>query len=166
MSKTITRGEVEAVLEALGSGGWAVLRHSEMAQGAPADYLGSHGAIRPFPAWDGVHVRAEDWHVILVADIEGGDASFTHRDAEEIMAKVTVHFELDGRTLDTTRTAVKRFLNPQRFGVSEAYYFQQGRVMAPHDLAPGPHTLRLTMSDATGETYVDTIAFVVDPPQT
>jgi len=161
-NKTITRGEVEAVFQAFGSGGWAVLRHSEMARGAPADHLGSHGAIRPFPAWDGIHVRSEDWHVILVADIEGGDASFTVRDAEEIMSKITVHFELDGVPLETTRTAIKRFLNPERFGVTEAYYFQEGRIMSPEELAVGPHTLSLTMSYGTGETYVDTIGFVVD----
>ena len=164
MSKRLTRGDVQAVLEASGSGGWAVRSHNAVAQGAPADQLGSHGAIRPFAPWNGRHFCAEDWHVILVADIEGGDASFTRNDAEEIMSKIDVRFELDGVALDTTRTAIKRFLNPNQFGMAEAYFFQEGRVRSPDELTIGSHVLRLAMSDASGDTFVDTITFVVDPP--
>ena len=153
---------MQAVLEASGSGGWAVRSHSAVAHGSPADESGSHGAIRPFAPWDGRHFCAKDWHVILVAEIEGGDASFTRNDAEEIMSKIDVRFELDGAVLNTTRTAIKRFLNPERFGMVEAYSFQEGRIMSPEDLAVGSHVLRLSMSDASGDTFVDTITFVVD----
>ena len=112
MSKRISRGDVQAVLEAFGSGGWAVRNHSAVVLGAPADQLGNHGAIRPLAPWDGRHFCAEDWHVIVVAGIVGGDASFTRNDAEEIMSKIDLRFVLDGVALDTTRTAVKRFLQP------------------------------------------------------
>ena len=35
------------MFEAFGGGGWAILLHSTVAQGGPADFFGSHGAIRP-----------------------------------------------------------------------------------------------------------------------
>src|SRR5215831_18703860 len=129
-SRRITRGDAEAVLNAFGGGGRAVLLHSKTAEGAPADFFGSHGSIRPFAGspWDGAHFCAEDWHVILIADIEGGDASFTHADADAIMNGLNVSFTLDGAPLPTTRTAIKRFLDPEAFGLQVAYYFQQGRI--------------------------------------
>ncbi len=132
-SRPITRGDVEAVLHAAGGGGLAVLRHSKTAQGAPADVVGSHGSIRPFAGspWDGAHFCAEDWHVILMADIEGGDSSFKHNDAAGIMNGLEISFTLDGAPLPTTRTAIKRFLDPEAFGFQVAYYFQQGQMMSP-----------------------------------
>lgn len=86
-------------------------------RGAPADPF--RGSIRPFTGEDadGAHFCAEDWHVILAADIEGGDASFTHNDAERIMQGLDLSFTLDGTALPTTRSAIKRMLNPELFGV-------------------------------------------------
>jgi hypothetical protein len=64
----------------------------------------------------GPHFSAQDWHVIVIADFEGGDSSFKQQDAVDIMDALTVTFSLDGAVLPTTRTAVKRFLNPGQFG--------------------------------------------------
>jgi hypothetical protein len=164
MTERIKRGEAEAVLEAFGGGGWAILRHSKVAQGSPSDQQGSHGAIRPFKLWDGVHLCAEDWHVILIADIEGGDASFTRQDAEQIISGIGVRFFLDSERLTTTRTAVKRFLNPERFDFTEAYYFQEGRVMSPDELSVGLHRLECEMTTGTDVVFNGSIHFVVDPP--
>ena len=122
-SPRITRGDVQAVLHAFGGGGRAVLLHSRTAEDAPADFVGSHGSIWPFAGspWDGAHFCADDWHVILIADFEGGDASFQHADAARIMNGLEVSFTLDGAALPTTRTAIKRFLNPGQFGLQVAY---------------------------------------------
>ena len=160
----ITKGDAEAILHAFGNGGRTVLQHSRVAEGAPADLLGSHGSIRPFSGspWDGEHFSSNDWHVILIADIEGGDSSFRRDDAVEIMSGLTVTFTLDGAALQTTRTAIKRFLNPTPFGLDVAYYFQQGRVMSPTDLAVGPHTLSVAIQDPAG-TFQDQITFFIDP---
>lgn len=158
----IKRGDVQAVFEAFGGGGWAILRHSSVARGAPADVLGSQGAIRPFEPWDGLHLCAEDWHVILIADIEGGDASFSRRDAEQIMSTIAVRFELDGDELNTTRTAIKRFLNPGLFELDEAYYFQEGRIMSPDELAVGAHVLRCEVTADAAVVFENTIGFIVD----
>jgi hypothetical protein len=168
-SGRITRGDVEAVLHAFGGGGRAVLLHSKAAEGAPADFHGSHGAIRPFAGspWDGAHFCAEDWHVILIADFEGGDASFQHDDAAHIMNGLEVSFTLDGAALPATRTAIKRFLNPEQFGLQVAYYFQQGQIMSPADLSIGSHRLEVTMVDALGQqSFQDGITFVIDAPGT
>lgn len=54
----ITRGNVHAVLEAFMTGDRVVLYQASDTAGfhaAPADLLGSNGAIRPFPRWDGEH---------------------------------------------------------------------------------------------------------------
>ena len=168
-SRRITRGDAEAVLNAFGGGGRAVLLHSKTAEGAPADFFGSHGSIRPFAGspWDGAHFCAEDWHVILIADIEGGDTSFKHDDAERIMNGLDVSFTLDGTPLPTTRTAIKRFLNPGQFGLQVAYYFQQGQIMSPADLSVGSHRLEVTIVDATGQqNFQDGITFFIDAPGT
>lgn len=163
--RRVEHGDAQAVLQAFGNGGRAVLHHSTVAEGAPADFLGSHGSIRPFSgsSWDDAHFSTEDWHVILIADIEGGDSSFKQKDASTIMDSLTVTFTLDGGVLPTTRTAIKRFANPDAFGLDVAYYFQQGRVMAPTDLAVGNHTLAVAISDSTGN-FQDHITFWIDAP--
>jgi SRSO17 transposase len=63
------------------------------------------------------HFCAEDWHVILIAWIDGGDASFGHQQAEASLKPVTNNFTLDGAALATARTPVKPALNPQGFGL-------------------------------------------------
>jgi hypothetical protein len=162
--KRITRGDVQSVFEAFGNGGRAVLQHSKTAEGAPADFFGSHGAIRPFAGspWDGAHFCSDDWHVILIADIEGGDASFKQQAAADIIDGLTISFTLDGAPLATSRTAVKRFNDPQQFGLQVAYYAQQGRIMSPADLAPGRHDLAVRISDPSGSVFDDGITFFVD----
>jgi hypothetical protein len=157
----ISKGDAQAVFEAFGGGGWAVLRHSDIARGAPADQMGSHGGIRPFEAWDGIKLHADDWHVILIADIEGGDNTFTREDAQQAIDQIAVQFELDGRPLEITRTAIKRFLNPERFGLTEAYYAQFGRVMAPNELLAGEHSVHCTMTFGTEIVFENTIAITV-----
>ncbi|WP_328989004.1 hypothetical protein OG394_22525 [Kribbella sp. NBC_01245] len=163
--RRITRGDATAVFEAFGNGGRTVLQHSQVAQAAPADEVGSRGSIRPFSGspWDGAAFCADDWHVILIADIEGGDNSFSRQDAEDIMQGLTISFSLDGNPLETTRTAIRRFLDPRAFGLDAAYYFQQGRIMAPADLSVGQHQLEVDVSDSTGQqTFHDAITFTID----
>jgi hypothetical protein len=137
-----TKGDAEAVLEAFGGGGWAILRHNKVVEGAPAQGTAdSRVAIRPFANWNGRHFCELDWHVILVADVEPVDAASTPKDAHAAIENLTVTFTLDGAPLPVSRTAVKRFLNPQRFDLDEAFYAQWGRIMSPGELSVGAHTL-------------------------
>ena len=59
----------------------------------------------------------------------------------------------------------KPFDDPQRFGLERARYFQQGKVVAPHDLASGQHELSVRITDPTG-VFDDSIMFFVDPAGT
>lgn len=158
----ITRGDVQAIFQAFGGGGGAILRHREESPGAPADFLGSHGAIRPFGQWDGRTFNAEDWHVIIIADIEGGDRTFAKPDAEKVFATVVVRFDLDGVPLGTSRTTVKRFLRPELFDLQEAYYFQEGRIMAPADLGTGEHELHCLVTKDGAAVFENTIGFLIE----
>jgi hypothetical protein len=156
-----TKGDATAVLEAFGSGGWAVLQHSKVAAGAPALGVPGPVAIRPFSGtpFDGAHYCALDWHAIAIADIEPGP----HQVAAAALASIDYRFTLDAASLPVERTAVSRFLNPERFGLTEAFYSQWGRVMSPSDLAPGSHHLDVVETDNTGSiVYTDGITFYVD----
>ena len=164
MPRRITHGDAEAVLNAFGTGGRVILRNGHTAEAAPADFFGSHGSIRPFrhSLWDRRHFCAEDWHVILAAMIDGGDASFDHEQAQALQG-VTISFTLDGAPLETTRTPIQPFLNPQAFGMERAWYFQEGRIMSPTDLSVGQHELSARFTDpATGLDDRDGIRFDID----
>ncbi len=143
----ITQGDAKQVLQGVGE----------------ADLFGSRGAIRPFSGspWDGAHFCAEDWHVIFFSWIEGGDASFTRSDAEPILSGIAVSFTLDGAVLPTTRTAIKRHSDPERFGYQRAWFFNQGRVMSPADLSVGQHELFVRITQAGGA-FDDGITFFID----
>jgi hypothetical protein len=165
MPRRITRGDAQAVLRAFGTGGRVILRNGQTTEAAPADFFGSHGSIRPFSGspWDGRHFCADDWHVILIAWIDGGDASFGHQQAEAVLDPVTNNFTLDGAALATTRTPIQPALNPQGFGLERAWYFQEGRVMAPDDLSVGQHELSVRFTDPTsGLDDSDGITFFID----
>ena len=144
-----SRGDAEAVLHAGGTGGAAIRNHRTVSGGSPAD-IDRRVSIRVLPSFDGRHYCQDDWHVILVAEISGGDKSFTMQDAKTEGNSVRLEFFLDGSPLATERTSIKRYLNPGQFELEEAYIFQQGAIMAPGDLAVGAHSLRLVVTDPTG----------------
>ena len=159
-----TKGDATAVLEAFGNGGWAVLLHSKQVNGTPSNGLCCGGvAIRPFfTPFNGTHYCSLDWHTIVLADIEPGP----HQQADAATADLAVSFMLDGAPLATTRTALKRFLHAERFGLADAYYRQYGQVMAPSDLVVGTHSLSVVATNAAGTIvyYTDGITFFVDAP--
>jgi hypothetical protein len=166
MPRRIKRGDAQAVLNAFGTGGRVILRRKgETAEASPADFFGSHGSIRPFRGspWDGRHFCAEDWHVILVAFIDGGDSSFGHQQAKATLDPVAISFTLDGAPLETTRTPIKPFHNPQAFDLERAWYFQEGKIMSPDDLSVGQHELSARFTDPTsGMDESDGITFFID----
>jgi hypothetical protein len=160
-SPRITRGDAQAILQASPNGFWAIQLHGPVLQGAPSDAQ-ARGAIRPYN--DGQHYCAEDWHVILLGIIIGGDASFTRAEAEAILDTVMLSFALDDVPLATTRTTVKPFLNPEFLDEEKAYAFQEGRIMAPTDISIGSHQLVATVSEPGFPTEVLEITFFIDAP--
>jgi hypothetical protein len=161
----ITRGDVEAILNAFTTGGREILSHQSGAAGfdaAPADFQGSNGAIRPFGSWNGLHVCVNDWHVLLIAEFDGGDKSYTMQDAKNYLSQVDNLFYLDGNLVQTTSTPIKRFLNPAAYGLEEAYGFQTGAIMAPGELQIGQHTFKVHVVDPVYGDADLQITFYVD----
>lgn len=163
-SSRSTKGDAEAVLNAFGNGGWAVLLHSATSMGAPAAGLvGSATAIRPFPEFfEGQHYCVLDWHVALIAWGDGGDKSFTRAEAEAYLRTVVNTFWIDGATVATERRPVQPFLNPARFGLAEVYAFPEGVLLSPSDLEVGAHTLRVQTRDSSGVFFDEQITFYID----
>jgi hypothetical protein len=58
-------------MNAFGGGGRAVLLHSKTAEGAPADFFGSHGSIRPFAGSPWYHSRGfpQRGHSVAFCDV-------------------------------------------------------------------------------------------------
>jgi hypothetical protein len=159
-----TKGDAQAVLEAFGNGGRAILLHSGTAVGAPSEGTADGIAIRPLGGspFDGEHYCALDWHTILIPIFDQGPRQAF---AAELDGTV-VTFTLDGAPLAVTQTAIKRFLTPQAFGLTDAHFSQWGRVMSPADLAPGTHTLTVLVTTPGMPDYTDGITFFVDPAGT
>jgi len=161
----ITRGDVESVLNAFTTGGRVILSQQSGTAGldaAPADFQGSNGAIRPFSAWDGMHVCVEDWHVLLISEFDGGDKSYNMQDAKNYLSQLSTAFYLDGNLMQTTSTPIKRFLNPGQFGLDKAYGFSTGAIMAPGDLQVGGHTFEVHIADPVYGDADLAISFYVD----
>jgi hypothetical protein len=111
--------------------------------------------------WDGRHYCALDWHTVVIAILEGGDATFTKKDAAAIFSAISISFVLNGVPLASERTNIKAYPDPSQLGFVEVYYVQQGRVLSPSDLAVGQHALSMTITTPTS-TEVSTITFFID----
>ncbi len=162
----VTKGDVESILYAFTTGGRVIVFFSQNEKAGYhaglADTPGDKGSLRPLPPWDGQHYCVSDWHVILLAYFDGGDQSFTYEDASNSLSKVEISFKLDGEALSTTRTSIKRFLDPDRFGLEEAYGFQEGAIMQPTDLGIGQHNLETLLMDPRFGSEQWDITFYVD----
>jgi hypothetical protein len=146
-SLRVTEGDARAIFEAFPAGGWALRLNGGTLEGATADFMSdSMARITYMPAWNGRHFCALDWHVISVAAIEGNaiGQSRTNAEIRDALTQIEFDFTLDGAPLDTERSAVKRTTNPGFRGLDEAFYIQEGRVIAPEDLAIGQHSLQFT----------------------
>ena len=130
---------------------------------APADLF--DGSIRPFPGspWDGGHFCVDDWHVLLIAFFEGGDQSYKRKEAASTLSAVELEFIVDGVPLTTTRTPIKRFLEPDNFGFEKAYGFQEGVIMSPDDLGVGEHSFVVEYDHPDLGMGVLPITFFIDP---
>lgn len=161
----VTRGEAIAVFQAALNGGRAMVNHSPVSLGAPSD-LDRRATIRPLigEGFDGMHYCAEDWHVILLADVGGGDRSYRRQDFDVFTAHDVIVLRLDGGELPTTRTATKHVNNPLPPDEIE-FGFQQGRVMAPEELSVGAHSLDATLTFPP-DTIELHITFFIDAPGT
>jgi len=160
-----TRGDAEAALNAFLNGGRTLLfRGHGNANGSPAEGgLNSRVTVRPFGPFAGKHVCVSDWHLLVLGFFDGGPP-LTRSEIVDGLQQVSITLRLDGITLETTRTAIKRVLAAEVFGFEEAYGFQQGAIFAPGKIALGAHGFRATVTDPVFGTDEFGILFFVDGP--
>lgn len=168
VSNRVTEGDAEAVLNAFPNAGRVIRTHAVVQMNTPADPQ-LKATIRPISGsglpFDGRHYCADDWHVIVLAELDGGDHSFTHQDAEQSLGRTVVSFVLDGAPLTaTTRTPLKNLGNPSGVDPTweKGFFFQQGELMPPGSLSVGAHSLSVTATYPGGQDQ-DSITFFIDP---
>lgn len=85
----------------------------------------------------------------MIGLVYGDDPAFFAGQHElfEYLKRVEIQFALDGQARETTRTAIKRFADPSRFGLDEAFVFHAGAFLPPATLAIGSHSLETSISD-------------------
>jgi len=155
----INRGKAEAVFHTGFTGG---LRSHH---GAPAD-PDRKVTIKPFEEQGVSHYCAEDWHVILLGlSIGEGTVGLTVTsvgEAKKLFAPTVMTFVLDGQPFETTRLPVKPLLNDDP---GKWFGLVQGRVMGPDELAPGSHTLSVTVENDPDPEFAETYTLPDTPPR-
>jgi hypothetical protein len=160
-----TRGDAEAVFNALGTGGYADILHSPVAKGAPVDLPGdARIAIRPLSNVDQGHYCSLDWHALEISVLDGGDTSFTRNDAD-YLSSIGVTLTLDGTPLVLRQTPLKPAHDAALFGVDVLYAVTWGSLVAPGVLAPRvPHTLAVVLAFEGNVFAADQSTFYLDAP--
>ena len=172
----VTEGDVRAHFEAFKGGGAVVFSKAGPPAAdvaAPANPL-EHG-IRPFPGspWDGASFCETDWHLLVVALVIGaleGQPKVTREDGVAFLEQTTDDLILDGKLLNTERTAIKRLLHSRVVledgtivEISDGWWFQTGAFFGPGELTVGPHTFSLRSAHPEFGVFVgDPITFHID----
>jgi hypothetical protein len=159
-SERVTRGDAEAVFQAFNNGGWAIRLQPGLIEGAPSDFL-TGSLARISTTANNRHYCALDWHVILVAIVEGNlpGESFTNQEIFDSLQARQVTLMLDGVPLEVTRTEPRRMTNPEFRNFYEAFFVNTGRVMAPDEISVGEHAL-VAIGSLAG--VISSIVFHID----
>jgi hypothetical protein len=144
-SSAVTQGDVQATLQSWNTARLAILINSHSVAAAQLDGF-TRGRIRP--SGDGEHYCVQDWHVILVAYITGGDQSFTYQDAVAELSPIETTYILDGVSLPVTETPVVRRTLSTPGDVQ--YGFAAASIVSPSAVGVGAHTLTWIVSDPFG----------------
>lgn len=108
----------------------------------------------------------DDWRVLLLGLVAGGDQTFGRQDAEELLSQVDLSFTLtlagESMKLDTIRTAVKPVLLWESFGWDNVSWFQEGSILPPNRLGVGEYTLTV-LCEVNGWSFPLTSQFYIDP---
>lgn len=162
----INKGTVEAILNAFSTGGLVVLDRADSNARFFSPFgegeLDQRATIRPRDQWNGAHLRADDWHVILLGLFSGGDNSYTLKNAIEDISTTKITFTLNGEVIETEQTPIKRFLSPS-YLFDVAYGYQVGKIYSPDELPVGTYTLNLLIETPGYEDLTNSIVFYVDP---
>ncbi len=166
-SSRVTKGDVEAILHAVTSGG-GIRFHEHTVPGFEDFPL---AAITPLSFRNGTHYCVDDWHVVRISIGQGVDNEnfFTKEQAIADLEATTVTLTLDNVPLPVTRTPI-RMLNTaeqQRIGFpGPLFVFQTGSILSPTALSVGDHTVGFVATDPVFGTFQDSSTFTVDPSGT
>jgi len=127
--------------------------------------------IVPFAGsiYDGTHYCSLDWHTIMFTFVDGPSVSkpdVTRKDVKAAFDATTAAFTLDGTLLVTSQTPLTKLPDPARFGLTDGWFVNVGRVMSPESLSIGPHEIGVTIDDAANPAFSDGITFFIDAPGT
>ncbi len=166
-SGRVTKGDVEAILQTVTSGG-GILFHEHPVPGFE-DY--PLAAITPLSFHSGTHYCVDDWHVVRIAISQGVDnvVFFTKEQVIADLEATTVTLTLDGVTLPAIRTPIIMLnaADQQRLGFPGlTFAFQTGSILSPAALSVGDHTAGLVVTDPVFGTFQDASTFTVDPSGT
>ena len=153
----ITQGEAEAVLHAFQPAGLLILSKNGVApdgsepppvddlQAAPADILGSNGAIRPTPFFDGRRYCTLDWLVPQMGVLAGapvGTPLIPVMEIRDYLTRITITMSLDSQPFPTIASPIVRVQGFVDWGIGQnAYGHGVGNIVGPGALSVGAHTL-------------------------
>jgi hypothetical protein len=164
-SGLVTRGDAEGIFY---SGCGEVIDHGTPSQTNPCE---DRFRARLFPFGSPVkNVCVDDWHVLVVIDLEGVDVTnplLATRDLTiDDLKATTVNWTLDGVPVNTQTLPVRVFpLSEQQVGL-QAYSFTNGTLFAPGAISVGSHVLTLQLNDAAFPVPLFTRTVIVDPSGT
>jgi len=154
-SPRITRGDANALLQAIATAGAKMQLQPGVHEGAPAQTIGRIGTT---PNYNGRHFCSLDWHLISVFFLGGP----THKAAVATLDAYVVDIRLDGASLALERTAIK----PALAADGDFWLRQWGAILSPTDLTVGAHTVQLFWTGPLGSFSLPSIAIFVDAPGT
>jgi hypothetical protein len=145
-----TRGEANAAFQSNFTGGFAIRTHNFEAKGAsggPA--IPTPDSARIYPGEPDLEYCAQGWHVITL----GG-----FNEVRQALSTVDLQFALDGVSLQTERTAIKKLQHPDpNFSENPLWAVTFGAFLPPGSLSLGSHEIQTSIeSPALGDEMLTT----------
>jgi hypothetical protein len=134
-----TRGEANAAFQSNFTGGFAIRTHNFEAQGAPGGpAIPTPDSARIYPGEPDLEYCAQGWHVITLGVFND--------EVRQSLSTVDIQFALDGVSLQTERTAVKKLQHPfPDFSENPLWAVTFGAFLAPGSLSLGNHEIETSI---------------------
>jgi hypothetical protein len=121
-----------------GRGGFAIRTHNFEAQGAPGGpAIPTPDSARIYPGEPGLEYCAQGWHVITLG---------VFNEVRQSLSAVDMQFALDGVSLQTERTALKKLQHPfPDFSENPLWAVTFGAFLPPGSLSLGKHEIKTSI---------------------
>ncbi|HWI00138.1 MAG TPA: hypothetical protein VNT27_07390 [Propionibacteriaceae bacterium] len=136
-----TRGEANATFQSNFTGGFAIRTHNPEAHGAPGGpAIPTPDSARIYPGEPDLEYCAQGWHVITLGIFD--------EKVRQALSTVDVQFALDGVSLQTERTAIKKLQHPfPDFSENPLWAVTFGAFLPPGSLSLGNHEIQTTIEN-------------------